>query len=332
MILGKPTELSLFGKAMGQQLSITMWPLSLALALTITPAIAEPLSVQDREAITRLGSAQGHSTNDIDPLLEQVNNAGEKGLPTEALVNKVREGLVKGVEPKRIDPVLRQMTSRLEAAHEVLEEAKASGMAEGNRQRALEGMAEAFARGATKDEVRDLVRLSQEGKHKATQEVLAAGAKSLAVMKEGNIPSKDGSALVGEGIRQGYRASELLDLSREVKRRGSDFQEGRASLQQLREQVSRGERSDRLFREDRIGSGDGGRGDRGDRGDRGGRGERGDTGRDRPDRQDRSGGGDRPDRINRPEKMDRAERPETVDRPERPDRPERSDRSGHGRD
>ena len=76
-----------------------------------------------------------------------------------------------------------------------------------------------------------------------TQEDLAAGAKGLAVMKEGHIPSKDGTALVGEGMRQGYRPSELLDLGREVKRRGADFEEGRASLQQLREQVSRGERN-----------------------------------------------------------------------------------------
>ena len=120
------------------------------------------------------------------------------------------------------------------------------------------------------DEVRELSRLSQDGRHKATQEELAAGAKSLAVMKEGRIPSKDGAALVGEGMKQGYRASELLDLSREVKRRGSDFEEGRASLKALREQVSRGERSDRLFKDgDRSGSG----GDRvRDRGDPGGKG------------------------------------------------------------
>ncbi len=310
---------------MRKRFKITVWPLSLALWLT-TSAMAEPLSVQDREEIHRLGSGQGRSANELDPLLEQVNRAAERGLPTEALVNKVKEGLAKGIEPHRIDPVLRQMTSRLESAHEVLEEARARGMAEGNRQRALEAMAEALARGATKDDVRELTKLSQEGKHKSTQEVLAAGAKSLAVMKEGNIPSKDGAALVGEGIRQGYRASELLDLGREVKRRGSDFQEGRANLQDLREQVRRGERSDRLFREDRSGSGERHRDDRGNRGDRGGR---GDFERDRSDRQDRSGRSERPDRVERPEKIERPDRPEKIDRPERQDRP---DRSGRGRD
>ena len=297
--------------------------LSLIVVMTATDGWAEPLSAQDRDAITRLGSAQGRSEEELRPLLEQVTKAAERGLPSEGLVNKVKEGLAKGVEPTRIDPVLRQMSSRLEAAREVLEEAKGRGLAEGNRQRAIETMAEAFARGTTKDEVRELSRLSQDGPHKVTQEDLAAGAKGLAVMKEGHIPSKEGTALVGEGIRQGYRASELLDLGREVKRHGSDFEQGRASLQQLREQVSRGERGDKLFREDRSGSGSGDRGDRGDRGSRN------DAERDRSDRQDRSGREDRQDRIDRPDKVDRGDR---ADRPDRIERSERSDNSGRGRD
>lgn len=304
---------------MRKRIDIEMGMLSLMVVLTATSVWAEPLSIQDREAITRLGSSQGRSESEITPLLDHVSKAGERGLPTESLLNKMREGLAKGVEPKRIDPVLRQMTSRLESAHEVLEEAKGRGISEGNRQRAVETMAEALARGATVDEVRELSRLSQEGRHKATQEELAAGAKGLAVMKEGRIPSKDGAALVGEGMKQGYRSSELLDLSREVKRRGSDFEEGRASLKALREQVSRGERSDRLFKDDDR-SGSGGDRERGDRSDRGGKGSRDDSDRDRSDRQEQSGSRDRSERIDRPDKVDRVERPE------------RSDHSGRGRD
>ncbi len=272
------------------------------------PALAESLSPQDREEIGRLRSMRGFATEEVNQLIEQVTRAGEKGIPAEPLANKVKEGLAKGIEPKRIDPVLRQLVTHFESAQEVLREASQRGVAEGNRQRAMEMMAEAFSRGASVDEVRELTRLSQDGKQKITQETLAAGAKSVAVMKEGKIPSKDGAALVGEGLRQGYRPSELLDLSREVKRRGSDFQEGRASLQSLREQVSRGERSERLFRDDHSGSGGG------DRGDRGGR---GDGGRERLDRPDRSGHSDRPERVERSERLDR---------------PERSDRSGRGRD
>jgi hypothetical protein len=289
---------------------IGIWGLTLGVALTATSAWAEPLSAQSRAEINRLGSTQGRSANEINPLLDRVNKAGERGLPTEPLLNKVREGLAKGVDPKRIEPVLRQMMSRLESAHEVLEEAKDHGIVEGNRQRALEMMAEALGRGATIDEVRELSRLSEDGRHRATQDELAAGAKGLAVMKEGGIPAKEGTALVGEGIRQGYRPSELLELGREVKRRGSDFEDGHASLEHLREQVSHGERVDRLFREDRSGSGDGDHEDRSDRGSRGSRSDRIESEHDRAERHDRSGGSDRRERIERHEHEDRLERPD----------------------
>ncbi|MCP9440462.1 MAG: hypothetical protein NNA20_06070 [Nitrospira sp.] len=303
---------------MNMRIDMAMGALSVMVALTAVSVWAEPLSVQDREAIMRLGATQGHSETEITSLLEHVNKAGERGLPTDSLLNKVREGLAKGIEPRRIDLVLRQMTSRLESAHEVLEEAKGRGIAEGNRQRALETLAEAFARGATVDEVRELSRLSQEGRHKVTQDELAAGAKGVAVMKEGRIPSKDGMALVSEGIKQGYRAVELLDLSREVKRRGADFERDPASLNALREQISRGERRDRLFKdEDRNRSGGGDRNERGGRDDRKDRDDRHDSARERVDRSDRSGRGDRPERIERSDKVER---------------PDRADRSGRGRD
>jgi hypothetical protein len=288
---------------MNMSLYLRVQGVGLALLSFATIAFAQSLSIQDRDEINRLRSAQGYSAEEVNPLIEQVTKAAEKGLPGEPLANKVKEGLAKGIEPKRIEPVLRQFIAHFENAQEALREAGARGIAEGNRQRALETLADAFARGATIDEVRELARLTQDAKQKVTQDVLAAGAMSLAIMKEGKIPSKDGATLIGEGIRQGYRPVELLDLGREVKRRGSEFQEGRASLQALKEQVRRGERGDRLFREDRSGSGGG---DRGERGDRGGRGESGRERIDRPDRSERSGSGDRPDRLDRPERPDRS--------------------------
>ena len=106
---------------------------------------------------------------------------------------------------------------------------------QGNRQRALESLAEAFSRGATAEEVRDLARGAQRQGQKLSQETFASGAKSLAVIKESKIPSKDGAAIVAEGMRQGYRPAELADLARELKRRGQDFREGRLTTQSIRE-------------------------------------------------------------------------------------------------
>lgn len=286
---------------MRKRIDMPVWLLCLALWLPAVPAVAEPLSTQDREAINRLGTARGHSAEEVNQLLNQVSRAGERGLPTESLANKVREGLAKGVEPKRIDPVLKQMVGNFESAREVLQESVEKGMVDqdqGNRQRAMESLAEAFGRGATADEVRGLARSGHQQGQRMSPDMLGVGAKSLAVIKEAMIPSKEGAEVVAEGMRQGFRSSELADLAREIKRHGQDFREGRVTTESIRDQISRGERGDQLFRDqDRSGSGGGDRGgDRMDRGrdsDRGGRDDRGDRG-DRPDR-----GGGRDDRGGR---------------------------------
>ncbi|MDO9118334.1 MAG: hypothetical protein Q7U39_10270 [Nitrospira sp.] len=275
-------------------MNIPVWLIGLAMCLGASPALADSLSTQDREEINRLRSAQGRSAEEVNALLEQVTKAGEKGLPTEPLANKVKEGLAKGVEPKRIDPVLRQLVSHFESAHDVLQESISKGMvdvSQGNRQRALEGLAEALNRGATAEDVRELAKTAQGGGAEVSQESLASGAKSLAILKEAKIPSKDGTALIAEGMRQGYRSAELSDLAREIKRRGADLQQGRMNLQTIKDQVSKGQRADRIFREsDQGGSGGGDHMDRSGSSDRGGRDDRGGR-EDRGSRPDRSGSG-----------------------------------------
>jgi hypothetical protein len=278
---------------------------SLVLCLTVAPAFAESLSNQDRAEIDRLRAAQGHSAEAVNPLLEQVTKAGEKGIPIEPLANKVKEGLAKGVEPRRIEPVLRQMVTHFDKAQELLQESRSKGVTEqgqGSGQRALESLAEALSRGATADEVRDLARTGQHQGQRMSEDMLATGAKSLAVMKEAHIPPKDGTAIVAEGMKQGFRPAELTDLAREMKRHGQDFRDGRLTTQSIQERISRGERSEKLFSDqDRSGSGGGDRSDRGGGSDRGGRDDRssgggGGGGRDdqgaRPDpRPDHGGGG-----------------------------------------
>ena len=99
---------------------------------------------------------------------------------------------------------------------------------------------------------------------------------------------------MAEGLRQGYRPTELADLAREIKRRGADLQQGRMNVQSIKDQVSKGQRVDRIFREgDQSGSGGGERMERSGGSDRGGRDDRGGGRDDRGSRPDRSGHGGR---------------------------------------
>ncbi len=273
-------------------------------------ADAEPLASQDHEEIVRLRVARGGAAHDVAGLLDQAAKAADRGLPAELLANKIKEGLAKGVDPTRIEPVLGRLIGHLDSAQEILKGAGSREIADVTgpaRTRALDLLAEAFARGLSPDEARELERQSrQTGSGKVSAESLAAGAKGLAVMKEAGIAVKEGLPVVSEAIQRGFRAGEVVDLSRELKRRGSDIQSGKVRLQSVRDAIARGDRPEQIFADDRgdrggrsggSGSGHGGGEERMDRRSDQGHGEgRSDDSRSgrsdsRPDRQDRSRGG-----------------------------------------
>jgi hypothetical protein len=280
------------------------WLLAALSLLPIGPVLAEPLSQSDVEEIVRLRTSRGGAAADVAALIEQAAKAGERGLPADVLANKIKEGLAKGVEPKRIEPVLGQLIGHLDRAQEVFKEAANRGLAEpgpGPRTRAVETLAEALARGVTSEEIRDLERQARQSQQRLTPEGLAAGAKGLALIKEGGLSTSDGRALVGDAMQRGVRSAELVDLAREIKRRGSDFQSGRLRVQSVREAIARGDRLDQVFRDDR--------GDRGSRsGDQGGSGSGREERLERRGDQGSRGGESRGGRPDRPERLDRSGR------------------------
>ena len=99
----------------------------------------------------------------------------------------------------------------------------------------------------------------------------------------------EGTAVMAEAVKRGFRSNDILDLAREIKRRESDYRAGRASLRALRDAIARGDRPDQLLRDSRA------------------------VTVDRP--------AAAPSRPERP--VERPARPEAPQRPEQPVRPER---------
>ncbi len=259
------------------------------LVMTMVPQVSHSASLpsKDVQDINQLGQARGHAPESINRLLEHAQQAKDQGLPERLIMNKIKEGLAKGASPDRIQPVVRDMVGNLRDAREVLREANSGGseQGKGGSPRATEVMAEALGRGVTVDEVRSLGR--SKGKSRVNQEELAFGAKGLALTKEGGISGKEAIPVVEEALRQGFRSNELLDLGREIKKRGKEFRADRNRIQDIKRAVERGERPDKIFDRDRgSGSGRSGGGRESRREDR--ESSKKDN-RDRRERDDRSG-------------------------------------------
>jgi hypothetical protein len=160
-------------------------------------------------------------------------------------------------------------------------------------------LAEALGGGVTPADVNEIRAGSQAGGRPAPSlDALASAAKGLSLIREARLPAGDGTAVIVEAVRQGFRPHETLDLGREVKRRERDYREGRASLVTLREAIARGSRPDQLFRDSRAG------------------------GAERPAATRPEPAATRPEpAATRPEPAARPERPQPPERPARPERP-----------
>ncbi len=209
-------------------------------------ASAQSISASDRDALVRLRVDRGGRAEEVDALLRVADEAAAKKLPAAPITNKIREGLAKGVDPKRIELVVRQISSNLETADRMVRDvdAQASGAPHDT---AVTLLAESLGNGVTPDEVRELRKLPS-----VSIESLASAARGLAFIKDAQLSAADGASVIAEAVRKGFRPQEVLDVGREVKRRETEYKSGRATLRALRDAIARGERPEQLFREARA--------------------------------------------------------------------------------
>jgi len=202
-------------------------------------------------AVPAVCAAQAASPSDRDALMRVADEAAAKGLPSAPLTSKIQEGLAKGVDPKRIEAVVRQMSAHLETADRMVREIEPASVA-ASREDSVTLLAESFGSGVTPDQVRDLRRLAQPpaaGKPPASADAVASAAKGLSLIEEARLPVPEGTAVMAEAVKQGFRSSEILGLAREVRRHEADYRAGRASLTALRDAIARGNRPEQLFRD-----------------------------------------------------------------------------------
>jgi hypothetical protein len=216
------------------------------------PGVAQSVSTSEREALVRLRVDRGGRAEDVDALIRYADEAAAKGLPAGPLTNKIREGLAKGYDPKRIEPVVRQMAAHLETGDQLMREMDLP-LAGPSRDASLTLLAESLGGGVAANDVRELGRQArQSGKLQLSPEGLASAAKGLSFVKDARLPIPEGTAVMAEAVRQGFRSHEILDLGREIKRRERDYVAGRVTLRALRDAIARGERPEQLLRDSRT--------------------------------------------------------------------------------
>ena len=218
----------------GSRMKLTATLVVIAMLGFVPELRAQSVTASEREALTRIA-----------------DDAAAKGLPSAPLINKIQEGIAKGANGMRIEQVVRQMAAQLETSDQLLRELDpaATGAV---RDAALTLMAESLGSGVTTVDIRELRRLTQAADRPAASgEAIASAAKGLAYIRDAKLPVRDGTTVIAAAMRQGFRAQEVLDLGREIKRHERDFIAGRSTLSAVRDAIARGDRPEQLFRDAR---------------------------------------------------------------------------------
>ncbi|MFQ5655908.1 MAG: hypothetical protein ACE5G5_00020 [Candidatus Methylomirabilales bacterium] len=329
----------------------------------VDEAIRVGVPKSDAASIVQRGLNRGLSPSAIAELMDLASEGGREHLPLRPLLNKINEGLAKGVPPPRIESVGQNILDDLKASKEIVRHAEKLGfrpVRKGDQDRTIEALAEAKWRGVPLEALRDLpteFRKGRSGKDASLSRVESA-AETLVTLMDSGLSAPSATETVRIGLSRGLSREEFRRLERAIRhgRKGRGSAEDAAK--RVRESLATGrdiheierelrERRDREDRErpreeqreqdDRKRSREERRGrDRGDERSDGKRTDRHDRrGHDRAekperqekDRHERQGRHERHERGDRRDR-DRRDRHESRDRPERHDRHDRSGRGG----
>jgi hypothetical protein len=169
-------------------------------------ALALLLQAAGAAGAQRVTTTAGAALADLDSatssaLLRDLERAGARGLPTDPLIAKVREGRLKRASGARIRQAVAALATRLDSARAALgAEAAPDELTAG---------ADALAAGAVPDALRAL-RLA------ATQRALGVPLGALAQLVASGVPSRRATAMIVELLRRNVAAAQVVAFGNAV--------------------------------------------------------------------------------------------------------------------
>jgi len=150
-------------------------------------------------------------------LLKTVVEVQEKGLPTGPVLNRIQQGLSKGIPPEKISASSRRLADKLSAAQPIVNDLVRGGVAAGSgrdREYAVETVARALERSIPEDAI---ARAGTQVKERKGSVVLFDKAvHTMTNLIENGMPADSASRLVNSAVGRGFSEKDLTKMEREV--------------------------------------------------------------------------------------------------------------------
>jgi hypothetical protein len=187
-------------------------------------ALQAGVPAEDLEIIVLRSRERGVPEATVRELVGTAAQALEQRLPVRPVLDRIEQGLAKGVPPERISAASRQLVGHLAAAGPLIDGLAKSGLRTASsreREDAIESVARARERSVPDDVLRKTGELA--GKHGRSMAQYDRAVRSLAFFAGSGIPVDRAEPVVRECVQRGFMEQDYARLERnasETLRRG----------------------------------------------------------------------------------------------------------------
>ncbi|MHB8883367.1 MAG: hypothetical protein ACYC69_17900 [Thermodesulfovibrionales bacterium] len=198
-----------------------------ALFKRASEAISAGIPASDVSVIITRGVSKSKDGKALEETLGAAITAKEKGLPIRPVLDRIEQGLAKGVPPERIAAATKQLVVKLSTADAIVSNLGKSGLKAGD-QSAKSPAVHSVARALEKSIPEDLI--NKLGKKSITQGAslsrLSATIDTMAFFVEMGMNLDQASGLIMKAMDKGYSEGEMFMMQKEM----SDMMRGKSNM------------------------------------------------------------------------------------------------------
>jgi hypothetical protein len=191
----------------------------------VSNAVSSGIPSPDAAVIVKRGIARGFEARTLEETVDIVIGAREKGLPVRPLLDRLQQGLSKGVPPEKLTAATRRLSEKLGAGDTLISGLSGRGIkvaSEGERAAAVYTVARSLEHSIPEEAITSLgLKAVKQG---APLSSFDTALNSMTAFVEMGMPVEQASGLIGKAIDRGYSEKEMVVMEREV---SAGLREGR---------------------------------------------------------------------------------------------------------
>jgi len=174
-------------------------------------AIKSGVSLEDTEKIIRESLKTKGNAYTIISLLSLLSDVKKDNLPTSPLINKIEEGLAKGVSPAKIIVSIREKSENLYFAKYLVEQSFLEETDIQEKSEAIEILASSFASNITEDMITDI--FTEAIHNKKDIEDIAGAITALSNLLNLEISDTSARVITKDLLNEGYNSKDMAILT-----------------------------------------------------------------------------------------------------------------------